>query len=552
MKKFTTDSYQEIKNYLHYNSYLSYNSNINTMIMWNHFYNISYECHEHYMIMLYSFFDMSFFFMPYCDKQYYKEAIDRMKSVCNDLKIPFYINFLSKNFVDFMLEEYPDQFLYAKTPYNDDYIYSIDEHLYLKGKKMQKRRNHYNYFIKEYPNYEFRILDKDKDRNDIITCFENWNESSNHKSSYELKGIINLLDHGIDIHCCGIYINNKIEAISLSSALNEEMVEIHVEKANKKIRGIYPALLKLTIESKYKGFKYINREDDIGIEGLRIAKTQLHPIYKLEKYELISKDFKFEKAQDDDFNYIKKLWLESFDDENELSANFYFEYIYNKDHTYKLINHNKIIGVIQLNPIELNDDTAYFIVGVCVKKKYHRQGCMDYMMNKVLEMYKGKNLILQAYNNEIYRKYGFKESHLFKEYFIPKESFNSNLRSICTNVNNMHIVYNAYLKNFDKYKARTLYDFELITKRSEAFGQKIICFDKGYIIYYNHENTIYISEIIYEDYDTFLNLIGYVNNYDVYVLTDENIILNFDYVYKTAMMSNNIKYNKINYINEIY
>ena len=116
---------EEIKQYLHYNYYHSYNANINSMIMWNHFYNISYECHEHYMIMLYSFFDDYFWFMPYCQKEYYSTAINRMESISKELQIPFHIIFCTDEFKDFCLINYPHKFLYKRADYNDDYIYDV-------------------------------------------------------------------------------------------------------------------------------------------------------------------------------------------------------------------------------------------------------------------------------------------------------------------------------------------------------------------------------------------------------------------------------------------
>ena len=55
-----------------------------------------------------------------------------------------------KSFVEELKDIYKDKFLYIRTEYNDDYIYDKNMHLTLSGKKMQKRRNHYNAFLKEY------------------------------------------------------------------------------------------------------------------------------------------------------------------------------------------------------------------------------------------------------------------------------------------------------------------------------------------------------------------------------------------------------------------
>ena len=63
-------------------------------------------------------------------------------------------------------------------------------------------------------------------------------------------------------------------------------LKIHIEKANPDIRGIYSAVNKLFLENEFPDVEYVNREDDLGIEGLRKAKLSYKPLKLVEKYTL--------------------------------------------------------------------------------------------------------------------------------------------------------------------------------------------------------------------------------------------------------------------------
>ncbi len=554
MKKLSYDAYEIIKDFLHYHYYNTYNANFNTMMMWDKVYDIYYYNNDHFLILLYCYEGMKFFLMPFCDSQYYKEALDYMLTLSQNMDFDFRIMFATKEFIDEINHYNNYNFLYHRTVYNDDYIYDVTSHMTLQGKKMQKRRNHYNAFIKQYPHYQFKILDRHLDRKDMIECIIKWNEQSFHGSLNELKGIKHLLDYGIDIFCCGIYIDGILEAVSISSLLNDKTVQIHVEKANRTIRGIYVALLKFMLEHQYKDILYINREDDIGVEGLIVAKTQLHPIKKLKKYMIVEKNLSIKKAKDKDLKDIINLWKESFDDEDDVTTSFYFDNIFKLDHTYCLYNNGHFIGMIQYNPMVMDDhNIAYFIVGVAILKQYQRQGCMDYLLKTTMKKYQSYRLYLQAYNEDVYKKYGFKPSHLFKEYFISNNSYNKDLCVKDIDVNHMLCLYKQYIKRFTHNKLRNINDFNIIVKRCKSYNDHIIMIDEGYMIYSIHHDYNYIKEIVYLNNQALFDMIGLLNEKDVYVLTDYQLNLNHPYKIKTAMMSNTHNDNIDNhYINELF
>lgn len=89
-----------------------------------------------------------------------------------------------------------------------------------------------------------------------------------------------------DIMIGGVYIDSRLEAFAVGSKLNKDMALIHVEKANSDIRGLYQYINKEFLIKEFPDIKYVNREDDMGLEGLREAKMLYYPSRFIKKYKV--------------------------------------------------------------------------------------------------------------------------------------------------------------------------------------------------------------------------------------------------------------------------
>ncbi len=83
--------------------------------------------------------------------------------------------------------------------------------------------------------------------------------------------------------------DSKLEAFSIGENLNDNMAVIHIEKANPDIRGLYPYINQQFLVNEFSDIEFINREEDLGIEGLRKAKLSYHPSRFVEKYTVVEK-----------------------------------------------------------------------------------------------------------------------------------------------------------------------------------------------------------------------------------------------------------------------
>lgn len=278
MKDLTINDYNEIVPYLDKANYKGYNSNFITMMMWNHEYHIQYETHPNFMVMLHHYKDILFWAMPFCEEAYYKEAIEYMIDYSKQHQFEFMIDCAIEDFVVKIKPLFKDKLLYERTPYNDDYIYDRKKLETMSGKKMQKKRNHYNAFVKAYPDFEYRELDNIEDFDMIVQCLIRWERDQSalsESTTSEIRGIMTLLSYQnqLDFKAAGIFIDGEMEAFTIASMLKHQTIQIHVEKANKDIRGLYPAILKHLLENSYPDALYVNREEDMGLENLRDRKS---------------------------------------------------------------------------------------------------------------------------------------------------------------------------------------------------------------------------------------------------------------------------------------
>lgn len=568
MKELKIEDYSKIKEYLDLANYEGYNSNFITMMMWNHEYHIEYEIHQNFMVMLHNYKGERFWAMPFTDENHYHEAIEYMVQYSHEHQFEFSIDCAIEEFVNKIKATYKDDLIFIRTPHNDDYIYDRKMLETLSGKKMQKRRNHYNSFIKEYPNYIYRDLDLINDYDTIFSCLSRWEQEKDGISesmTSEIRGIMYLLSsqHLLDFKVGGIFINGQMEAFIIASLLKHSTIQIHVEKANKEIRGLYPAILKELLEHHFPDEIFVNREEDMGLDNLKKSKQALHPVKMIKKYRICKRNTSISQASENDRNQITELWKNCFKDETEASTLYYFDNLYQTSHTYVLKNINHIITAMQIVPFHIykskQEISAYFILGVCTDPNYQNQGFMKELLSYVLNLYQGQVFYLQAYKPDIYRKFGFHASHHHQLIKVDREKYTMESSPMVNqDYSLLQDYYDAFTEHFDEYRIRDSKYWKLLIKRCLAFGDEIIVFEReGYVIYNQDDNNIHISEIIYTNENHLNEIISYFCKFNktIIIECDMKAKIHGDITEIITMMSNQNKndcFDSNKYINEVY
>ncbi|WP_042274239.1 DUF2156 domain-containing protein [[Clostridium] dakarense] len=260
-----------------------------TLYMWKDLYNIKYYQEEKFIIISGEYEGKHFVIQPLTSKDNIKYAMKFIFNYFKESNKKITLKAITKEFIDYIENEYPDKFIYKEDRDNFDYVYEGESLRTLAGKKNQKKRNHLNYFLKEYDNVKYKRLD-DNDFNECIELLDNWmdNKEINEEIETERKAIDKVFKNYAHlkyrIKVGGIYIDNKLQAFSIGEMLTDDMALIHIEKADPDIRGLYQYINQQFILNEFSEAKFINREEDLGIEGLRKAKLSYHPIKFTEKY----------------------------------------------------------------------------------------------------------------------------------------------------------------------------------------------------------------------------------------------------------------------------
>ena len=183
---------------------------------------------------------------------------------------------------------FPGRFAYEEKRDEWDYLYSVEALAGLKGKKYHGKRNHIARFC-DGGSWEYGALD----HNGIEACrsmYEEWlaqNEERLDASAVKEKAVVDgCLTYFKELDLQGGMLKRDgcLAGFCIGSVLTDDTFIVHIEKARTDIQGAYPMINRQFVLHNMEGFRYVNREDDLGIEGLRRAKLSYHPEFLLKKY----------------------------------------------------------------------------------------------------------------------------------------------------------------------------------------------------------------------------------------------------------------------------
>lgn len=272
----------------------------NTLFMWQQTYKTSYHIGDGFAVLVGEHEGKVFSILPLAPKEKLEEAIKYVVDwFDNNDEHKLYFRGIDNNVVEMLQRMYPDRFEYRAERDIFDYVYDAQKLRELKGRKLSAKRNHLNYFKREY---EARVEKRLLTAEDFPACFELlgvWNDAKNGDVDYEnsiddeFKGMKKLFDNFDRIKdklkIYGIFIDGRLEAFSMGEMITDEMALIHIEKANPDIRGLYPYINQMFITEVFSEAKWVNREEDMGLDGLRKAKLSYQPDRFVEKYEVVEK-----------------------------------------------------------------------------------------------------------------------------------------------------------------------------------------------------------------------------------------------------------------------
>lgn len=234
----------------------------------------------------------SFFFAPvgdWSDGQKLNEAIRKMFEYCESHQLQFFCRRVPEWFV--ARAKAMDSRIRSREDRNTfDYVYNTTDLIDLAGRKFHNKRNHLNQFLRNYT-WEYQPMDEGvvKECLHLETDWFNLHtDEKGAKISGEIRAMQEVMHNFTALGLVGavIRIAGKIEALTVGEKLNATTAVIHIEKANIEYKGIYAAINQQFVANQWSDTQFINREEDMGIDGLRQAKMSYNPVNLVRKYNI--------------------------------------------------------------------------------------------------------------------------------------------------------------------------------------------------------------------------------------------------------------------------
>ncbi len=200
--------------------------------------------------------------------------------------------FITEEQKNVLQEVFGGRLLFESTPDDSDYMYLSQDLANLSGKAYHKKKNHVSKFMRTYPDYYYEEIGHEN-KWDAYGVEDAWYydhlQEEDDSALIEYTSIKEALDNFEELSLEGgiIYVNKVAVAMTIASRINEDVRDVHFEKAigEYAANGAFSAINRFYSQSAFEsGAKWLNREEDIGIEGLRKAKESYHPKLMLKKY----------------------------------------------------------------------------------------------------------------------------------------------------------------------------------------------------------------------------------------------------------------------------
>lgn len=257
-----------------------------TLFIWNAYYNLE-TAH-----------DEEFFYIKFCKKGKpeeflfpigdgdIKKAVDKLLEYCAKKGEKLRFALTDENKARLLFEKYPARFVGETDADCADYVYLTEKLINLSGKALHSKKNHLNYFEKNR-SYTYRTVDSEQM---LVRCaaraYETVKNKTKNINPYELGAMHAYFENYDALSQTGavLLVDGEIAAMTFGERLTDDTALIQIELADESIRGAYQCINKLFLEKEWHDCVYVNREEDMGIEGLRKAKRAYRPIFMAEKY----------------------------------------------------------------------------------------------------------------------------------------------------------------------------------------------------------------------------------------------------------------------------
>lgn len=362
-------------------------------------------------------------------------AVNRIKDDACRLGHPFLLLGVGRNQLPLLRDFEQGDYVLNENRAYADYIYLRESLATLAGKKLQPKRNHANKFRRLYPNYEYRPLTPELVP-ECLALDEEWMTSKSVPSEQravrsEAQAIRRVLSHLEELQILGgtIFVEGRLVAFTYGAPVNGDTFDVCVEKADRKYEGAYAVINQEFARHLPERYVYVNREEDLGIEGLRQTKMAYQPHLLLEKFSLWSAcslqhqlEADIQSRRDLHVKWqTRALWKLCFGDSDEF-IRLYFTCKYRPEYNSFREERGQVVAALQRLPYRMNfqgrEVPVAYVSGACTSPEHRGRGVMAALLGEVHRRMKADgqlfSLLIPASESLFgyYRRFGYADCPL--------------------------------------------------------------------------------------------------------------------------------------------
>lgn len=192
--------------------------------------------------------------------------------------------------VERISRDMPGRYDFRYDPNNSEYVYHTADLADLPGKRYHGKRNHVSAFLRSHDPVLADYTDEYRDA--CLLLQDEWARTGQDNplaADEEYISIIKALDNheALGLQGMVVLLDGKVSAFTFGEQLTNDTALIHIEKAQRDVNGMFTYINQAFVQRNWAGTRYVNREEDMGIPGIRQAKRSYHPAFMVDKYDVI-------------------------------------------------------------------------------------------------------------------------------------------------------------------------------------------------------------------------------------------------------------------------
>ena len=289
-------------------------------------------------------------------------AIRVLRDECFAHHQPFSITNINQQGIDFLQRVFPGEFEFSG-PRTEryDYICLREKVISLEGKEMRPKRQHLYQFPRFYPDHEYHPLEPSLFP-ECMQLLQQWSDNAEalghiqgtDSKVMERESISQVFDHWERFGAIGgtLFVDGKMVAFTYGVPINGNTFDLCVEKGDINYKGVYTVIRHEFMQHIPEQYIYINLEEDMGLPGLRRAKSSYHPAYQIQKDRAVSYPDHTVKKEELKRDGVRQLMKTVFNDRDE-ALDIFFSRAYHPTGNYCRIEDSHVVSAAQALPYQL-------------------------------------------------------------------------------------------------------------------------------------------------------------------------------------------------------